>query len=119
MQPKSIKLLWDAKKAALRAQDFLGSKTLDDYEQDALTVAAVERQFQIIGEALYQLRNYDEETAALVDDVNRIIAFRHMLVHAYDKVDDTIVWDAVTTKVPKLLIVIDNALNGADDPSPS
>ena len=50
--------------------------------------AAVERQFEIIGEALAQLRKLDQAACDKVSDASRIIAFRNILIHGYADVDD-------------------------------
>ena len=50
--------------------------------------AAVERQFEIIGEALARLRKLDPEVCSAVTDAGRIIAFRNILIHGYADVDD-------------------------------
>ena len=61
------------------------------YHDDLLLRSAVERQFEIIGESLAQLRTVDAETAASVPDSARIVAFRNLLIHGYATVDDRIV----------------------------
>lgn len=64
--------------------------------------SAVERQFEIIGEALVQLSRLDEALAARISEYRRIIAFRNILIHGYAQVDDRIVWDILETKLPIL-----------------
>lgn len=64
--------------------------------------SAVERQFEIIGEALAQLARLDEAVAASITDYRRIIAFRNILVHGYAQIDDLLVWDIVETRLPLL-----------------
>ncbi len=64
--------------------------------------AAVERQFEIIGEALAQLARLDENLVARISEHRRIIAFRNILIHGYADVDDRLVWDVVQTKLPVL-----------------
>jgi uncharacterized protein with HEPN domain len=61
-----------------------------DYDSDRKTQSAVERQLVIVGEALNQFRKSDP----LIDIQNdhQIVAFRNRLVHAYDGIDNTIVW---------------------------
>jgi uncharacterized protein with HEPN domain len=75
--------------------------------------AAVEREFEIIGEALGQLAKLDEELAAGISEQRAIVAFRNILIHGYAEVDDRLVWDVVETKLPVLIREID-ALLGAD-----
>ena len=64
---------------------FTAGRSFDEYGQDELLRADVERQFEIIGEALTQLRNGDPETAERVPDLRRIVAFRNILAHGYAK----------------------------------
>ena len=62
--------------------------------------SAVERQFEIIGEALAKLAKLDPVLAASLTDHRRITAFRNILVHGYADADDRLVWDVVETKLP-------------------
>ena len=64
--------------------------------------SAVERQFEIIGEALTKLAKADQETAALISEHRRIIAFRNILIHGYAQIDDRLVWGVVESKLPTL-----------------
>ena len=66
-----------------------------DYEADAMLRAAVERQFEISGEALAQVAKLDEELASRIGQHRRIIAFRNILIHGYADVDDRLAWDII------------------------
>ena len=83
MHPDSAKLLWDAQQAALRITRFTAGKTFEDYGADELLRSGVERQFEIIGEALNQLSRLDPAVAAALPDLPRIVAFRNLLIHGY------------------------------------
>lgn len=61
------------------------------YENDKKTQSAVERQLAIIGEALNKLKSLDEKSIGFSKE-REIIAFRNRLVHAYDSIDNAIVW---------------------------
>ena len=84
MRPESPKLLEDIRAAAAFVAAKTSGKSLDDYLADDLLRAAVERQFEIIGEALTRLRRLDVDTVDLIPDNAQIIAFRNVLVHGYD-----------------------------------
>lgn len=64
--------------------------------------AAVERQFETIGEALARLAALDNTIADQISEHRRIIAYRNILIHGYADVDDQLVWDVVETKLPTL-----------------
>ncbi len=64
--------------------------------------SAVERQFQIAGEALILLNRHAPALAARIDDFQQIISFRHILVHGYATVRDDVVWGVVISRVPHL-----------------
>ena len=102
MRPESRKYLWDASQAVDRITRFVAGKTFQTYQTDDLLRSAVERQFEIIGESLAQLRSVDAETAASVPESARIVAFRNLLIHGYATVDDKIVWGVVEGSLPQL-----------------
>jgi uncharacterized protein with HEPN domain len=117
MQLESLKLLEDIRRAAELILQFAGGRSLSDYSADPLLRSAVERQFEVIGEALRRLAKRDAATAAQVGDYQQIVAFRNVLIHGYDIVDDQIVWDAVQTKLPTLHQNIVHLLQQGQDQS--
>lgn len=102
MRPESRKYLYDVCRAAELLTRFTQSKTFDGYSSDALLRSAVERQFEIIGEAINQLSRIDLNTAVQIHEYQRIIAFRNILIHGYAQLDDRIVWDLLQTRLPTL-----------------
>jgi uncharacterized protein with HEPN domain len=102
MRPESRKYLWDASQAVDRITRFVAGKTFQDYQADDLVRSAVERQFEIIGESLAQLRTADAETATSVPELARTVAFRNLLIHGYATVDDNIVWGVIEGSLPQL-----------------
>ncbi len=102
MQPEANKYLYDIAEAGRLIETFTAGKTVADYERDALLRSAVERQFEIIGEALAQLAKLDEALVARITEYRRIIAFRNIIAHGHAKVDHRTVWDIVESKLPTL-----------------
>ncbi len=113
MRLEAKKYLYDIRQAADRIVDFTSGKSFEDYQGDAMLRSAVERQFQIIGEALAQLAKLDGQLAARVSEQRRIVAFRNILIHGYADVDDRLVWDVVEAKLPLLRREIEALLSGA------
>jgi uncharacterized protein with HEPN domain len=111
MQPESAALLWDAHAAATRIAEFIVGLDADRYTADELRRSAVERQLEIVGEALKKLRNVDPDTAHQIPEIARIIGLRNILAHGYTVVDDTVVWGAASQRVPELLAVMDQLLS--------
>ena len=76
--------------------------------------SAVERQFEIVGEALNQLAKLAPGLSAQIPDLPRIVAFRNILIHGYAVVDNAIVWRAVQENVPELVSVLERLLSAPD-----
>ncbi len=96
------KRLLDALTACRAIQSFVAGRTFDEYEQDLMLRSAVERQFEIIGEALNQAEKENAEVSVLVPDARRIVGLRNRIIHGYDSVDDELLWQTVQTHVPPL-----------------
>ena len=103
MRIESKKYLYDIAHAAELALGFVAGKSLDDYNADAMMRSAVERQLEIVGEALAQLARIDLTVASQVSEYQRIIAFRNILIHGYAEIDHRIVWNVLELKLPTLL----------------
>lgn len=102
MPPESVKLVEDVRAAASYILDKTRGKILDDYLTDDLLRPAVERHFEIIGEAMVRLRHGDPHTLLLIPEHLQIIAFRNILIHGYDAIDHRRVWDAIQNSLPHL-----------------
>ncbi|MEK7477172.1 MAG: DUF86 domain-containing protein [Candidatus Coatesbacteria bacterium] len=102
MRPEAKKYLSDISEAADLLAGFLAGKSEEGYKTDPLLRSAVERQFEIVGEALSRLVRLDESAASRISQHRRIISFRNILVHGYAQVDDHLVWDIAMTHLPML-----------------
>ena len=94
--------LWDMLQAAEKVQKFLEGKTFEDFIQDDMRQAAVERNLEIIGEAA---RRVSEELKQEHPEIpwKRIISQRNVLIHEYDDIDYEKIWKVVSIDVPRLI----------------
>jgi len=102
MPPEILKLLKDMQDAAADIAGFASNKSFDEFFSDKQLRMAVERGFEIVGEALSQLRKIDPLTAEGITDWQAIIGFRNVLIHGYGQVDHAKTWDILQTEVPIL-----------------
>jgi uncharacterized protein with HEPN domain len=107
-EPKAY--VWDALEAIKALETFIANRTQDDFEKDLLLRSAVERQLEIVGEALNQLARHDQAMADKIPDIRQIIAFRNILVHGYAVIDNERVWRILHESLPELQDVLEGLL---------
>ena len=96
------KYLFDMLNSCSFLLEYTADRALDDYIQDRGFRSAVERELQIVGEALVQLNKLAPQTAQKINEYQRIISFRHVLVHGYDSLNHDLVWYVIKNKLPTL-----------------
>jgi len=87
MQRDPRAYLWDICDSADAVAAFVTGRTEQDYRSDRRLRSAVERQFEIIGEALNQPSRIAPDLARSIPDLPRIVAFRNLLIHGYAVVE--------------------------------
>jgi uncharacterized protein with HEPN domain len=104
-------LLEDIVRSCSYIEEDVAGATLETYLQNRQMRQAIERNLEIIGEALGRLRETDPDIAAKISDVHRIIGLRNRLAHGYDdEIDDALVWRAVVTSLPLLRSEVEQLL---------
>lgn len=96
------KYLYDIQNCCQFLIELTKVKSINDYNNDRVFRSALERELQIIGEAMMQLDNDFPAIADKISEHRSIIGFRHVLVHGYDSLNPATVWNVVETKL-KLL----------------
>jgi len=102
MQHDCAKLCEDVLRAVGESESFCAGKTFEDFQVDRGLQLIVERELEIIGEALARLRRDHPEIADRIRDVHKIIGLRNVLAHGYDVLEHEILWDIVENKIPLL-----------------
>ncbi|WP_394792264.1 DUF86 domain-containing protein [Rhodoferax sp.] len=103
MQRDPRAFLWDVRESAVAIQSFTAGMDVAAYAGNAMAQAAVERKFEIIGEALNQLAKLDASVAARIPDLPQIVAFRNQLIHGYATVNVGTVWNITQNALPSLI----------------
>lgn len=107
-------LLADIDRAGAEIGRFTRDIDSDTYVEDAMVQAAVERKFEVIGEALNRLHQDHPELAARIPGLRKVVDFRNLLAHGYDRVVTELVWDYAKNSLPELRRSIQDLLAELD-----
>ncbi|KAA0231249.1 DUF86 domain-containing protein [bacterium] len=103
MQLEAGKYLYDLEQAAALVTGFVAGRPFAEFEADPMLRSAVERQFEIMGEATSRLAKTDASAASQIPDARRMVAFRNILIHGYAEVDPRILWGVAESNLPMLI----------------
>ena len=100
MDEYSKKYLLDVLNACEEVESFFkGEKIFADFQMDILRQRAVERNVEIMGEAINQLLKYDP--TIVLPNAKAIIGTRNRVIHSYDNVTPEFLWGLVIKHIPK------------------
>ena len=111
MRREALKRIFDAAQACDAVASFLAGRNASDLHSDAMLRSAVERQFEILGEALKQAESYEPGLAETIPDLRRIVGLRNRLIHGYDVVDQDLLWATAQEKLKPLGLVLRQLLS--------
>ena len=101
MSDEILKYIEDMLKAIRLIESFMGKRlSFSRYQKDIKTKFAIERNLEIIGEALNKALKRQPDLS--ITSAHQIIATRNRLIHTYDAIDDYIIWEIITTHLPTL-----------------
>ena len=101
MNEEILKYLYDIKESIESIEKFLGNKRdFNIYMKDKMLRRAIEREFEIIGEAMNRIDKIQPDIS--ISSKRQIISMRNRVIHGYDKIDDEIVWGTIVRHLPKL-----------------
>ncbi|MBU1371551.1 MAG: DUF86 domain-containing protein [Bacteroidetes bacterium] len=89
--------------------DFIGEdRDFLNYKKDLKTKKAVERNIEIIGEAVGRILKFDSKFP--IKNAQHIIGTRNRIIHSYDNISDEIIWTIIIKELPILKVEIENHL---------
>jgi len=102
--------LYDILQTVNEVDSFFENKPriFSDYVKDLRTKRAVERNIEIIGEAVNRILKKDKDFS--LENAQLIIGARNRIAHGYDKISDALIWSIVINHLPKLKDEVQNLL---------
>ena len=102
MEDRIKKYLQDVLIAIEEVESFFDNKPklFDDFYSDLLLRRAIERNIEIIGEAMNRILRIDESIA--ITNARKIVDARNYIIHGYDSLSPDILWSMVINHLPRL-----------------
>jgi uncharacterized protein with HEPN domain len=101
MKHEIKKLLYDIKISILSIEEYLcDNKNFFEFQNNKLLRRAIERELEIIGEALNKILKIEPNLT--ITNARKIVATRNWIIHSYDNVDEIVIWSIVTNHLPLL-----------------
>ncbi len=110
MRRDTLGLLEDIQDAARFIVEDTAGMTFEAFEGDRRARQLVERNFEIIGEAVNRLHRRAPAVAEQISAYRQIVDFRNVLIHGYDVIDYPTVWRAVQESLPVLRTEVERLL---------
>jgi len=99
MKPSILKYLLDIE-SAINEITIKAENNFKKFDSDFTLVRSVDRELEIIGEAVNSLNKPDESTK--ISDIPNIISLRNLIIHSYDSVESELLWAIIQKDIPKL-----------------
>ncbi len=102
MQPKLLKFLLDIQ-SVIKEIELVKIKTnnnFNEFQSDIILQRAVERDLEIIGEAIRKIIEMD--STINISSAKNIIGLRNIISHAYDSVEPEMIWGIIQNNIPVL-----------------
>jgi uncharacterized protein with HEPN domain len=116
MDERILKWLFDIKMSIDEINEFFHNEEKDffKYKNNIMLKRAVERNLEIIGEAINRIVTRDNSYNDKITNAKSIIGLRNHVIHAYDNISDENIWSILTNHLPKLKIEIENLIQEAE-----
>lgn len=103
--------LFDINSAITEIDGFFeeGKKIFENYRQDLKTKRAVERNLEIIGEAVKRILEKYKDIE--LTNARKIVDTGNRLIHGYDTISDDVIWGIIINHLPKLKIEVEELMN--------
>jgi uncharacterized protein with HEPN domain len=112
MDERILKWLYDIKLAIEEINSFFDDvpKDFETYQHNQMLKRAVERNLEIIGEAMNRIVKRDVGFENRITDAKAIIGLRNQVIHAYDGISDEAIWSVLIDHLPKLYDEVERSI---------
>ena len=113
MDERILKWLFDIRAAIIEIDSYFSEypKDFNHYKSNILLKRAIERDLEIIGEAISRILKTAPDFP--IENAKRIIGLRNQIIHAYDSISDENIWAIISKHLPllkeEIILLIDNA----------
>ena len=110
MEERLLKLLYDVKLAIEEIESFFENhpKTFTEYQSNPLIKRAIERNLEIIGEAINRINKISPDIA--ISSKKSIVGLRNQIIHSYDNISDEYIWSVLVKHLPLLRVEIESLI---------
>ncbi|RAV30039.1 HepT-like ribonuclease domain-containing protein [Sinomicrobium soli] len=109
MDRSEKKLLFDISTAIENIENYIGpQKVFEEYDSNAMLQDAVERNIEIIGEAVNRLLGINPDIK--ITNSRRIVDARNKIIHGYDTIENSQIWGIIIIHLPVLKAEVDHLL---------
>lgn len=115
MDERILKYLYDVKNAINEIDSYFdeSEKNFFNYQKNLMLKRAIERDLEIIGEAVNRILKSDPSFQDKITSAKSIIGLRNLVIHAYDSVSDESIWSVLIFHVPPLKIEIEQLIENS------
>ena len=113
IEGRAARLLWDAKTAGELIVQFTTGQAVHDEMQAKMVRSAVERQVEVMGQALNDFAREFPPLAEQAPGIGAIVEVREFLVHGGETARDDLIWQVTRKDVPGLVETLTRLLAGA------
>jgi uncharacterized protein with HEPN domain len=115
MRPETLGSLEDIRDSAQHIADDIAGLTYDAFVGDRRVRQLVERNLEIIGEAVNRLQRKEPAIADQISSYRKVIGLRNQIIHAYDNIDYELVWQIIQEFLPILKTEVEQLLDEAQN----
>ncbi len=116
MDERILKWLYDIKISIKEIESYFSDNSFDffEYRKNVMLKRAVERNLEIIGEAVNRILTRDSSFEQKISEAKSIIGLRNQVIHAYDNISDENIWSILLNHLPKLKEEIETLIKTAE-----